>query len=266
MREDNEDSFGYDIAKGVFVVCDGMGGQAAGEVASNIAVKALLEGPRGLSHKGYEFPPRTTSPTISERAAELAELIRLANGAIREAVCRDQTLAGMGSTIACVLVDGDFFSVGNVGDSRVYLIQKGTIQQLTQDHSLVMEQVRLGFVDPEQARKSGLRNVILRALGTENTVEPDLNDMIAASDDILLLTSDGLTNVISDQEILDVVAAATDLESACENLVCGAKKARCDDNVTCLLIRFVEERWYQTWLRRLKQWGGNGSVKVVSQV
>ena len=98
----------------------------------------------------------------------------------------------MGSTIACVLVDDDFFSIGNVGDSRVYLVRKGAIQQLTQDHSLVMEQVRLGLIAPEKARESKLQNMILRALGPAKTVEPDLDDMIAASDDVFLLTSDGL--------------------------------------------------------------------------
>jgi serine/threonine protein phosphatase PrpC len=189
---------------------------------------------------------------VSERARVLGEAIQLANTAIREAACRDEAQAGMGSTIVCVLVDQNFFSVGHVGDSRVYLIRGGTIQQLTQDHSLVTRQVRLGLISSEQAKKSKLQNVITRALGSENTVEPDLDDMIAVSDDILVLASDGLTRALSDQEILAAVTAAAGLQHACDDLIQSAKDAGGEDNITCLLIRFVELQWYETCLRRFR--------------
>ena len=157
----------------------------------------------------------------------------------------------MGSTIACVRVEDDFVSIGHVGDSRIYLVREGAIQQLTQDHSLVVQQVRLGLISLAQAEKSGLQNVITRALGPEEIVEPDLDDMIAVSDDVLVLASDGLTRVLSEQEILAGVTGAANLEQACNNLIELATEAGCDDNVTCLLIRLIEQRWYKTWLRRL---------------
>jgi protein phosphatase len=264
VRVANEDSFGYDTDQGIFVVCDGMGGQAAGEVASKIAVDTLLKCFHKAPRKVPSLPPTRTSENVSERARALADAIQLANEAIREASCRDEGLAGMGSTIACVFVDDNFFSIGHVGDSRVYLVREGAIQQLTQDHSLVMQQRRLGLISAEQAETSRLQNIITRALGPEEIVDPDLDDMIASSDDILVLTSDGLTRALKDQEILAVVTAAGDLEYACNRLVQLAKAAACDDNVTCLLIRFVEQRWYQTCLRRFQIWGTDHRGKVVS--
>jgi serine/threonine protein phosphatase PrpC len=263
VRVGNEDSFGYDTGKGIFVVCDGMGGQAAGEVASKIAVDTLLKYFHEVPRKAFPFPLTKPAENVSERARALAQAIQLANQAIREAACRDEGQAGMGSTIACVLVDDNFVSIGHVGDSRIYLVREGAIQQLTQDHSLVMQQVRLGLISSEQAEKSKLQNVITRALGSEEMAEPDLDDMIAASDDILMLASDGLTRVLRDQEILAVVTAADDVEHACNNLIQLAKEVGCDDNITCLLIRFVEQRWYQTCIRRLRIWGADNG-KVVS--
>jgi serine/threonine protein phosphatase PrpC len=264
IRVANEDSFGYDTEQGIFVVCDGMGGHAAGEVASKIAVDTLLKCFSENPRNAFPLPLTRASENVSERARALAKAIQFANKAIRDASCRDEGLAGMGSTIACVLVDDNFFSIGHVGDSRVYLVREGAIEQLTQDHSLVMQQARLGLISLDQAEKSKLQNVITRALGPEEMVEPDLDDMIAASDDVLLLASDGLTRVLRDQEILAVVAAAADLEQACNNLVELAKEAGCDDNITCMLIRFIEERWYQTCLRRFQIWGTERNGKVVS--
>jgi serine/threonine protein phosphatase PrpC len=262
VREGNEDNFGYDTRRGIFVVCDGMGGHSAGEVASKIAVETLL----GYFHEGPQKPsalPLTKpSENVSMRARNLGEAIQLANNAIRAAACRDQEKAGMGSTIACVLVDDIFVSIGHVGDSRVYLVREGEIQQLTQDHSLVMQHVRLGLISPENAEESKLQNIITRALGPAEVVEPDLDEMIAASDDIFVLASDGLTRVLEDQVILEVVTASADLKYACNHLIQLAKEAGCDDNITCLLIRFVEERWYQTCLRKFRTWGTDNGKAV----
>jgi serine/threonine protein phosphatase PrpC len=252
VRVDNEDNFGYDARRGIFVVCDGMGGQAAGEVASKIAVDTLLRYFHEGVPKASDLRLTRASENVSEHARTLGEAIQLANHVIREAACQYEGQAGMGSTIACVLVDDNFVSFGHVGDSRIYLVREGTIQQLTQDHSLVMQEVRLGLISSEQAEQSKLQNIITRALGSEEIVEPDLDDMIAAPDDILLLASDGLTRVLRDQEILAAVTAAADLEYACNDLVQLAKQAGGDDNITCLLIRIVEERWYQTCLRRFR--------------
>jgi serine/threonine protein phosphatase PrpC len=262
VREGNEDNFGYDTGRGIFVVCDGMGGHSAGEIASKIAVETLLGYFDDGHQKASALPLDKPSENVSKRARNLGEAIQLANDAIRAAACRDQEQAGMGSTIACVLVDDIFVSIGHVGDSRVYLVREGAIQQLTQDHSLVMQHVRLGLISQENAEESELQNVITRALGPAEIVEPDLDEMIAASDDVFVLASDGLTRVLADQVILEVVTAAVDIKYACNHLIQLAKEAGCDDNITCLLIRFVEERWYQTCLRKFRTWGTDNGKAV----
>jgi serine/threonine protein phosphatase PrpC len=256
VRVSNEDSFGYDLDRGIFVVCDGMGGHASGEVASKLAVESLLT---YFRHRRQNTPRRADESTattgLSEGALVLEEAIQLANAAICQAACEDEQHAGMGSTIVSVLVDQDLFSVGHVGDSRVYLIRGDAIQQVTQDHSLVAQQTRLGFISPEEAKTSKLQNVITQALGSEGTVAPDLDDMVAISDDVLVLTSDGLTGALSDTEILKTVNSAASLGQACENLIQSAKLAGGTDNITCLLIRFIESPWYQTCLRSLRTTG-----------
>ncbi len=256
VRVRNEDNFGYDLDRGIFVVCDGMGGHASGEVASKLAVDSLLtyfrQRPQNTERRDDES---TTTTVLSERALALQEGIQLTNRAIWDAVCAHQQHAGMGSTIVCVLIDQDLFSVGHVGDSRVYLIREDAIQQLTQDHSLVARQTQLGLISPEEARTSKLQNVITQALGSEDGVVPDVDDMVAISDDVLVLTSDGLTGALSDQEIMRTVNSAATLGQACENLIQSAKLRGGTDNITCLLIRFLESPWYQTCLRSLRTSG-----------
>jgi protein phosphatase len=253
VRVSNEDSFGYDLSRGIFVVCDGVGGHASGEVASKLAVESLLtyfrQRPQNPATQDDEI---TTTTGLSETALALEEAIQLANVSIWSAACADKQHAGMGSTIVCVLVDQDLFSVGHVGDSRVYLIREDAIQQLTQDHSLVAQQTQLGMISPEEAKTSKLQNVITQALGSETPVIPDLDDMVAVSDDVLVLTSDGLTGALTDREILQTVNSAVSLAQACENLIRSAKLAGGNDNITCLLIRFVEFPWYQKCLRSLR--------------
>ena len=257
VRVRNEDSFGYDLDRGIFIVCDGMGGHASGDVASKLAVESLLTYFRKRSQNtAHHDTEGTTTTGLSEGAQILEEAIQLANLAIYETGCEDEQHAGMGSTIVCVLADQDLFSVGHVGDSRAYLIREDTIQQLTQDHSLVAQQTQLGLISPEEARTSKLQNVITKALGSENTVVPDLDDMVAISNDVLVLTSDGLTGALIDEEILHTVKSAASLGQACENLIQSAKSAGGTDNITCLLIRFIESPWYKTCLRSLRLTGG----------
>jgi serine/threonine protein phosphatase PrpC len=252
VRVNNEDNFGYDLDRGIFIVCDGMGGQAAGEIASKIAVESLLRYIRESPQSKARTHATIASENISKRAMVLADAIQRANIAIHEAACRGEEYAGMGSTIACVLADQDFFSIGHVGDSRVYLIREGAIQQLTQDHSLVTQQVRLGLISAEQAKKSKLQNVITQALGSQATVEPDFDDMIALADDVLVLASDGLTRSLNDQEILAVVTAAGGLQHACDDLIRLAIDAGGEDNITCLLVRFIELRWYECFSSKFR--------------
>jgi protein phosphatase len=272
VRANNEDNFGYDSRYGIFVVCDGMGGQAAGEVASKMGVDILLEyfrvgGRPGVPAKQPALNslapqiPAKAAPNENEtsrlpaaasaEADELADAIREANRRIYEAGQHEDGRFGMGSTIVALFVRGSALTIANVGDSRIYLVRQGDIRQLTQDHSLVAEQVRLGYITPEQAQQSEMQNVILRALGAEPEVEPDVKDLMVVPGDLLLMTSDGLTRHLRDHEILATLISAPGLEIACTRLIQAAKDRGGDDNITCLLLKVVERPWYKSIFNKL---------------
>jgi protein phosphatase len=255
VRANNEDNFGYDSRYGIFVVCDGMGGQAAGEVASKMGVDVLLdyfrnEASATEAHSG-NGSNGDAAHSATGGAKSLADAIQLANSKIFQAGQAQQARQGMGSTIVAALVRGNSLTIGHVGDSRIYLVRQGAIQQLTQDHSLVMEQVRRGYITLEQAQKSELQNIILRALGSEEAVEVDVEDLLAVPGDLLLMASDGLTRHVQDEEILEIVQEPGDLEQRCSELVQLAKDRGGDDNITCLLVRIVSRPWYHSILSRV---------------
>lgn len=252
VRGNNEDNFGYDTRYGIFVVCDGMGGQAAGEVASKIAVDRVLGFFREQAKRDTaEHAIAGSESNLTARAKAMAAAIKVANRAIHEAAGVNAARSGMGSTIASVLVEGDFFTIGHVGDTRVYLARDGRIEQLTNDHSLVAEHVRRGLMTKEQANRSEVQNVLLQALGSED-VDPDLDDFAAAHNDILLLCTDGLTRHVGEEAILKILLAAANPQVACDALVEAARLKGGEDNITCLVLRFVEQSWYQRAL-----WGGS---------
>jgi len=236
VRTNNEDNFGYDAALGIFVLCDGMGGQAAGEVASELSVNAVLaylrQGPGG-----DEFTAFDPSEGISEDAHRLRDALRAANQAVRDAIAADEGRDGMGTTVVAALLRGKKAAIAHVGDSRVYLIREHTIEQVTQDHSLVMEQVRRGLITLEDAANSPIQNIITRALGVAETVEVDVSEHELAEGDTLLLCSDVLTRHVSDEEIVARIVAASSLDAACDDLINAAKDAGGSDNITCLLVR-----------------------------
>jgi serine/threonine protein phosphatase PrpC len=249
VRANNEDNFGYDSRYGIFVVCDGMGGQAAGEVASKMGVDILLD------YFRKEPPAAEIHPANGQNgsagAKSLANAIQLANRTIYRAGKEQNDRSGMGSTIVAALVRGNSLAIAHVGDSRIYLVRQGAIQQLTQDHSLVMEQVRRGYITLEQAQKSEMQNIILRALGSEEAVEAEIEDLVAVPGDLLLMASDGLTRHVQDEEILKIVQAPADLEQACSELIQTARDRGGDDNITCLLVRIVNRPWYRRILKKL---------------
>ena len=251
VRTNNEDNFGYDARYGIFVVCDGMGGAAAGEVASKTSVDTVLKYFREAA-RSHRYPVvGQTFEGVSERANALASAIQLANTNVHEMGAKNNAQRGMGSTIVAVLTKGNFFSIGHVGDSRIYLIRQGNIQQLTNDHSLVMEQVRRGLITREQAERSEMQNIIIRALGSEDSVKPDVDDMIALPGDILVLASDGLTKHVKDEWMLGIVQESPTLDQACADLIDAAKAHGGDDNITCVLLKMVEQPWYSriwNWL------------------
>jgi protein phosphatase len=245
VRANNEDNFGYDLRYGIFVVCDGMGGQAAGEVASKLGVDSLLGYFRKAAETGHYEQIGEPVNGLSPDGTALASAIRLANQTIYETGQQQTASAGMGSTVVAALVRGNALSIGNVGDSRIYLVRHGNIQQLTQDHSLVMEQVRRGYITREQAEQSEMQNIILKALGSEQEVEPDIEDLVVLADDLLIMCSDGLTKYVREEEILGIAGAAASIEQACDALIQAAKERGGDDNITCLLLKVVEMPWYK---------------------
>jgi serine/threonine protein phosphatase PrpC len=249
VRTNNEDNFGFDSRHGIFVVCDGMGGQAAGEVASKMGVDILLDYFRNQSPAaGMQS---LNGQNGSSGAHSLANAIQLANKTIFQAGQAHNGHGGMGSTIVAALVRGNSLAIANVGDSRIYLVRQGTIQQLTQDHSLVMEQVRRGYITLEQAQQSEMQNIILRALGSEEVVEADIEDLVTVPGDVLVMASDGLTRYVPDEDILKIVQGPRGLQQACGELIKRARECGGDDNITCLLVRIIDRPWYQNILGKL---------------
>jgi serine/threonine protein phosphatase PrpC len=248
VRSNNEDNFGYDSRYGIYVVCDGMGGQAAGEVAAKIAVDTILGYFRDANHSG-ELPQTTEEEDgSSERSSRLSSAIQLANKAVVEEASKHASQSGMGSTVVAVLTEGNLFSIAHIGDSRIYLVRNGEISQLTNDHSLVMEQVRRGLITMDEARTSKMQNIIIKALGTEEGVQPDVDDLFAQEGDVVLLCSDGLTRHLTDQNIAEIVSTDSSVQTICDRLIQSAKDKGGEDNVTCLLLRFVEKAWYKKLL------------------
>ena len=223
-RPSNEDTHGFSAEHGVYIVCDGMGGAAAGEIASSMAVDTVL---RLLSGRDRAMP-------LNEA---IEDAVRAANQAIHSRAADDFQLNGMGTTLAGLVTEGRRVLVFNVGDSRSYLLRNGKLAQISQDHSLVEEQVRMGRITPAEAQRSPLRNVITRALGTQPSVEPDLFELEAEDGDLFLLCSDGLTGEVPDPRIESLLAANLPLDQLCASLVDAANQAGGHDNITCLLVR-----------------------------
>jgi len=225
-RPSNEDAFGFSVEAGVYVVCDGMGGAAAGEIASTLAVDEVF---RLLSQRGEN----NETPLLT--AAE--EAICAANEAIYSRAQRNRRLSGMGTTLVAIAAEERRVWVLNIGDSRCYRLRDGRLEQLTQDHSLVEEQVRMGRMTHGEALRSPLRNVITRALGTQCQVTPDVFEFEAEPGDLFLLCSDGLTRELPDTVIQSQLSQELPLSVLSSRLVEAAKKAGGHDNITCLLVR-----------------------------
>jgi PPM family protein phosphatase len=252
VRHNNEDSFAVDLPLRLFVVCDGMGGQAAGEVASRMGVEVTLKHLRQASQDPALPLVGTYRGELSPQTNRLASAIRLANWAIFEAGESRVSHSGMGSTVVAVELSGDLLSIAHVGDSRVYRFRDGTLRQLTQDHSLVMEQVRQGKMTLEQAENSEWSNVIIRALGAEPDVAVDLLELPVEERDQFLLCSDGLTRMIPDEGIAEVLATASTARKASERLVEIANRNGGKDNVTVIVVRLkARPRWRRWKLTRL---------------
>ncbi|MBA2614618.1 MAG: Stp1/IreP family PP2C-type Ser/Thr phosphatase [Actinobacteria bacterium] len=222
-RRRNEDSLVIDPP--LFAVADGMGGAQAGEVASRLAAAVFRE-----YHEADAL--------AGEKRVEA--IIQEANRRIYERAQHDAHASGMGTTVTAALVEGDRIALGHVGDSRAYRVRGGTLEQLTQDHSLVADLMRSGRLTPEEAGTHPQRSVITRALGTDPSVDVDTFAVEAAAGDLYLICSDGLTTMLGDEEISRIVSEAADLDTAARALVKAANRRGGEDNVTVILFQLED--------------------------
>ena len=239
VRGNNEDSFGVAPELNLFVLSDGMGGKASGEIASQITTEEILAHCRDANaDANFPFVGKRI-PDVSETSNRLASAIRRANQEIHDAAERHPEHEGMGATVVAAWVRGDRMSLAHIGDSRAYRLRNNSLEQLTQDHSFVAEQVRLGVIKPEDAGNSQMHNVLLRALGVDADVEVDVNEELIIEGDTFLLCSDGLTREASNAQITAILEEAEDAQEAADQLIDLANQAGGSDNITAIVLRSV---------------------------
>src|SRR5436190_13626744 len=238
-REHNEDSFLVNEDLGLFVVCDGMGGHAGGETASRLAVQTIEK--ELISAKLRTDDPFSSEVALAESplAGALREAVEGACSAVFRTSRANPELAGMGTTCISLLVHGAHAIVGHVGDSRAYLVRDGQVWQLSEDHSLVNEQVRAGLLTEEEARHSRLKNIITRSVGFEEDVLVDVMGVETRAGDRFLLCSDGLSNLMENEEIRDALLH-NKLDDVPGFLIQLANSRGGDDNITVVAVQRIE--------------------------
>jgi serine/threonine protein phosphatase PrpC len=255
VRKNNEDNFKIEEPLNLFVLSDGMGGQAHGEVASALAVDTVIthcqQAENNLATPSFGEP----QADCSEKTNRLVSAIHLANRTVFDTASADPTQRGMGATIVAAWIDGQRLSLAHVGDSRAYLLRTGTLSQLTADHSLVAEKVRCGLMTPQEAEVSEMQNVLTRALGTAQEVEVDADEQVLLPGDTLLFCSDGLSHMATDPEIASTLLTTTSAQEAADRLVDLANENGGTDNVTVIVVRFHQKP--EGLLDRLKIWNRN---------
>ena len=230
IRSGNEDNFfaEADDRRGVFVVADGMGGHAAGEVASEMAVQIVARHLLGL-----------TSVLDGAASERLAQAMRDANRAIYDRMLAEVDKQGMGTTASVLVLSDNHFLIGQIGDSRIYLLRDGALTQLTKDHSYVQEQVDAGLLTPEQARYHPYSNVITRCVGASETVEADIYSGEMKNGDVFLLASDGLTGMVDDRRLQAMLLARSGPGRIVDALIAEANGRGGLDNITAIVIQVV---------------------------
>jgi len=236
QRQHNEDAFLVEETANLYLVADGMGGHAAGEIASRIAVDSINEFILHTKEDDGTWP-HAYDEHFKRSTNRLMAAVRMANTRVLEAMRKDARLRGMGTTVVACLAENSTMSVAHVGDSRAYLIRDGQLTRITSDHSWVFEQVQAGMLTEAEAEKHPLRNVITRALGGALQVSPDASEIEARPGDLFLLCSDGLTGMVPESEILRLVASNDgNLEEACRQLIDTANERGGLDNITAVLV------------------------------
>lgn len=224
VRETNEDAFGFDLDRGLFVVCDGVGGRQAGEVASRLAVDSLLE-------------------TFARQSAEniggdvLHRAIQRVNRVLYDASRAESAYAGMSTTVVAAHFDGQRMTIAHVGDSRAYLMRDLALHRLTEDHSLLTEHMRRGSGQMSKVQAAKLDGILTQALGAGQFVVPVVTTIRVRIGDCFLLATDGLTRTISHWEMQSHLIASVSPEHACRQLIHAANRAGGSDNITCMLVQ-----------------------------
>ena len=232
-REYNQDHIGFDQELGIAVLADGMGGHKAGEVAAHMAVKFVLE-----KLRKFVLQENSVSITGSQLLEFVSNTISSSNAEIYSAQEAEEAYKGMGTTIVATVVIGSQIYVGHVGDSRLYLYRSRTLQRLTKDHSLVQDLIDRGFYTEREARSANVGHVVTRALGTRPEVEVEANEEQLQAYDLLLLCSDGLTDMVSDWQIAEIIDEnIADLEIAAKKLIALANHYGGKDNISVILMQ-----------------------------
>jgi protein phosphatase len=263
VRSNNEDCYRLVQPLNLFVLSDGMGGEAHGEIASALAVETVVK--HCMESQSNPALPAygEAQAGLSENTKRLASAVHFANRNIFQSAEDHPEQSGMGATITALWVNGGGLSIAHVGDSRAYLLRGGMLQQLTRDHSLVAEQVRRGILSANEAEQSDMQSVLLRALGTHSEVEVDSEEQALFPRDLLLLCSDGLTRMVTEPEIAGTLQAEMDPQKAAERLVALANENGGADNISVIVVKLENESkgWF-SWLRPgvRKHAGTNGSA------
>jgi serine/threonine protein phosphatase PrpC len=237
VRPINEDAFSIDPGRGVFVVCDGMGGAAAGEVASRLAIETIG------AEVAADGVPHGAQRGFNLRTAHLGRAVEAANRVILERSESDPEHSGMGTTVVGAWVGDSVVSVAHVGDSRAYVCNRDGFESITRDHSLVEAQVQAGLINREQSLKSEHQNILLRALGREPDVEVELTEIPIAAGDRVLLCTDGLTRTVRDEELAAALALFPgNPQGVCDHLIAAANDNGGPDNITVVVIEVEGSR------------------------
>jgi PPM family protein phosphatase len=251
LRDHNEDAIASDLSIGLMVLADGMGGYKAGEVASEIAVLMIaaeitedMQNRSGMSTGILNLLPETQM---------LMRAVEKTNAAIYQVSQDNPQCAGMGTTLVAGIFTDNKLAIGHIGDSRAYRLREGTLTQLTVDHSLVQEQINAGLITPEQAKVSSNKNLVTRALGIDPEVELDLQEFDVEVDDLYLLCSDGLSDLVEDAEITRILLNANDnIGNATKHLIQAANENGGTDNISVIIAKirneFTSERG---WVKNL---------------
>ena len=227
-----------DLERGLFLVADGMGGHGHGDIASKVAIEAIEAHMAGVFER-WDSGQGLDGAGQRQHAVELEYSIHAAHRSVVDAVVEDQTLAGMGTTVVGLMAGNGAVAIAHVGDSRVYRFRDGDLSLVTEDHTWVHEQVKAGYLSPEQARSHPLKSVVTRAVGGDHQVEVEVGELPVGAGDIFLMCSDGLTTMLTDGEILELLTAEGDLEDHCQQLVDVANDKGGVDNITVLLLEIL---------------------------